>query len=93
MPFLYSPSIHEKPINKFVEFVFNCPMLKDLLKSYNPKLLIVRPNVDKAGLVQANGVHKGIHDAHHVVRGDHLVQRVGEEAELSAVVSGAVCHA
>ena len=50
-------------------------------------------DMDETELLQIDGVHKGIHDAYHVARGDHFIQRSGKEAELLAVLSGAVAHA
>lgn len=43
---LYCSSIYEKLIKKLVEFVFNPPMLEDLLKSYNPKLFLNSQEID-----------------------------------------------
>ncbi len=54
---------------------------------------LVRPDVDEAEFFQVDGVHKGVHDAHQIVRGDQFVQWGSEKAELLAVLSGAVGHA
>ena len=53
---------------------------------------LVRAHLGEAQFFQINGMDEGVHDAYHVVRGDHLVQRGGEEPELLAVLSGTMGH-
>lgn len=53
----------------------------------------MRLDARKAQFAQVDGIYEGVDQAHHIVLGDHLVQRSGKEAELLAVLSDAVAHA
>ena len=57
-----------------------------------PGAALLRPDVHETQFFQVDGVHEGIYYPNHIVRSDQLVQRGGEEAELLAVLSGAVAH-